>query len=42
LESISGNGTTAPPSRDIHITHKGIALIKNIISSQWVDLESTL
>jgi hypothetical protein len=42
LESISGNGTTASPSRDIHITHKGVALIKNIISSQWVDLESTL
>ncbi len=42
LEIISGNGAMAPPSRDINITHKGIALIKNIVSSQWVDLESTL
>ena len=42
LESISGDDTTGPPSGDIHITHKGIALIKNIVSSQWVDLESTL
>jgi hypothetical protein len=42
LKSISESGTTAPPPGDIHITHKGVALIKNIVSSQWVDLESTL
>jgi hypothetical protein len=42
LESTPRDGTTAPPSRDMHIAHKGVALIKNIVSSQWVDLESTL
>jgi hypothetical protein len=40
--SGSGKSTEGTPTIDIINPHKGIALIKNIVSSRWVDLESTL
>jgi hypothetical protein len=44
LKEPSGSETSterATPANNM-TTHTGVALIKNIVSSQWVDLESTL
>jgi hypothetical protein len=44
LKETSGSGKSTegtPPINTIN-SHKGTALVKNIVSSRWVDLESTL